>query len=238
MFNPIHSKKKINKKIEELAVIVHNEMLDIVHSKGVVDPKALGQRWEDAQMKANRLIVELCLGGEFKKNKMRYHGNLPDHDQTAQIVELVEDIATCMFQSVSSDDIGTPIMIPAMGKIMKGPKFSKKEINETMRDKEGICHEVLTPTDVTKLLAIGHKIRKGEIIKTTVVIGTVTLLITSGAVFFLMANKKKDATDTDGTDVDDSELNEDDLNDVELDEDDLDMMDQDLPEMDNDMENP
>lgn len=238
MFNPINSKKKINKKIEELTAIVHNEMPGIVHGKGVVDANALGKQWEQAQMKANRLIVELCLGGDFKKNKMRYHGNLPDHDQTAQIVELVEDIATCMFQSVSSDDIGTPIMVPAMGKIMKGPKFSKKEINETMQDEDGICHEVLTPTDVTKLLAIGHKIRKGEIIKTTVVIGAVTLLITSGAVFFLMTNKKKDATDTDGTDVDDSELNEDDLNDVELDEDDLDMMDQDLPELDNGMENP
>ena len=223
MYKLVYSKKKIQQKIDELQEIINDKIPQVLNNHDI----NAGGVLNSLEMAANTLVLELCLGADWnpKKRKLSFHGHLPGPDQVAAITEVIDTLNK--YSTVSVDELGLPV------DSVLGEKPKKKTINEAIGAENSILGMAFRPSDITKLTAVGHRIRKGEILTTTLVIGGITLaLVGAGVAFVVYNNKKKNdqvgEDDIPEDDLNDIDLDDDEIGDVEIPDDEIDHMDEDI----------
>ena len=225
MYKLVYRKKNIQQKIDELQRIINDEI-----PKALSNPNINADNAADVlnplEMAANTLVLELCLGADWnpKKRKLSFHGHLPGPDQVAAITEIIDTLNK--YSTVSADELGLPV------DSVLGEKPKKKTINEAIGADNSILGMAFRPSDIAKLTAVGYRIRKGEILTTTLVIGGITLALVGAGVAFVVFNKKKnDQTceeDIPEDDLNEIDLDDDEIGDVEIPDDEIDHMDEDI----------
>lgn len=215
------------KEIERLTTIV---IPDIIK----VESADQADNYNDARMQLNKVIIQACIGGEFKQNKkgnnsIAFTKKLPSVKELAEIVNMMDvfmkttelpylkEMTTI---SDNEDDIEIPSEIeygPVGSGIIEIENINSKKLRNYIFGKDGneaIMKYILNTSDIIQLVSIGKDLRKKRNRNMMLMIGGIALVVTGGVAFAVYKNNKsKDGCDG----IDDIDVGDVDVDDIDAD---------------------
>lgn len=231
-------RKFVQEQLTEIERFTTQVIPGIIENEGS-DP----DDYNEARMQLNKVIIQACIGGEFKKtkkgdNRISFTKKLPTTKELSKMVDMMDTfirsyelpyLKDMAIAESEDDDIEIPsdnelIELAIMGTgINSIEKINGKKLTNYIFGKDGcepVMKYILNTSDIIKLASIGKDLRKKRNRNLMLMAGGIALVVTGGVAFAVYkSNKNKNDIDDiiDEIDVDDIDVDEIDV-DVDADE--------------------
>lgn len=220
--------KFVQEQVKEIKRITTEVIPNIIS----IESEAQLENYNDARMQLNKVIIQACIGGEFKQNKkgdnhITFTKKLPSKKELAEIVNIIDVFMKTTelpyLKDMSeftddADDIEIPNEIeygPIGSGIIEIEKINNKKLTNYIFGKDGneaIMKYILNTSDIIQLASIGEDLRKKRNRNMMLLIGGVALVLAGGVAFAVYKNNKnKNSCDA----IDDIDIGEVDIDDID-----------------------